>query len=259
MPRFEEIIEKKEVDIVKEKNPFIGDRTLELSSLPSNGLFYPKDAKVSWRLFSIGELTKMVKMVQNVDTLKMFIDIMLSGITVTGLNDKYDIVWGDFLYISILRKFPSLARNESDPYLVEVTCQACNHKQKGEIDLDKIGFEDISDNKNLSFNLNGKILKFKPLTIRKYVDLETLMSKYDDLDRDLLYLACCIEYGETLDNYKLIFESTDKKFLEFLGEVYPRLSLGLVPYDIVCGNCNFVNYIKLDSDNQYVLAFPCIL
>ncbi len=264
---FEEITEssvevKKEPikDVVLEKNPFMDIVPLKLKEFPSNGLFYPKGTSISYRLYSLGELKRLAKMTVNVQTIKTFVDVCLQGIYLDGLEDKYEMCYSDFIFLLVMRKFPSLAKNDTDPYVIKITCNKCEEKQTSIIKLEDIGFNDISSKEGLSFDYKGETINFKPLTIKKWLELVSLKEEYGDLDEEILAIAACIDKGDLLENYKMVNDSTDKSFIKKVFEMDEKLDLRVLPHEVICNSCGNKNKFRLDTfDSEYTLAFPCLL
>ena len=252
---------KNEIDIVKEKNPYIEENTIQVKALPSNGIFYLKGTELSYRLLSLGELRKLsskVISIDNYESIKLFIDTCLNGISVNSKMDKYDILYYDFVYVSVIRKFPSLAKNTEEPYLIETKCPICENKQIQSIELENIGFKEIVSLDGLSIEYKKEIIKFKPMTLRKYLEVIKIQNEYSDLDNEILMIASYIDNEKTiLENYKIVYESTDKKFIETVFNIYDKLDLGLAPYELDCSGCKNKYSITLDSSEvEYTIAFP---
>jgi len=259
-----ERIFREESDVVKKNNPYIEGGVLSGSDLPSSGLFYPANFEISYRLFSFGELKFLSPKVldeKNVRTVKEYIDMCLKGIHFSHDFNPYDLCWYDFIYISILRKFPSLAKNLDDPYDIATKCPHCAASNISALDLDSLEFNSLETVEKLSVEYNGEILKFKPMTIGKYFDLIELSNSISNVDMDIAYLAGSLISDLSIkDAYTKLYEIQDRKVIEALFKLDPILNLGLMPHVIQCQKCQEEYSISLQSSNvEYSLAFPRLI
>ena len=254
---------KPTVDLVKEKNPYIEDMSIKAVDLPSSGLCYPLNTTITYRLYSFGELKYLSTKVlteENVLEISSYIDMCLQGIQISSNIDKYELCYYDFTYISLLRKFPSLAKDLSEAYSISSICTHCSTKNLTELTIFDLKFNSLEDVKDLTIVDNSTTLKFKPLTIKRYLETLTLAveNKTINLDMEILFLAACLDNSETiLHNYQYIFNITSKAIIKKMFELDTKLNLSLQPQDIECNTCKKFYSIKLDSPNaEYSLVFP---
>lgn len=251
---------KEIVDDVKVKNPNITNTTLHSHDLPSQGLFYPSNTTINYRLFTFGELkilTNKTLDLNNLESLKDKFDVYLKGITVNPNFDKYDLCYYDFLYISILRKYPSLAKDISEPLALTATCNNCETINLIDLDLTNIEFNDLSSKVDVSY----KDFKFKPITIKKYLELIDFHNREKNLDDDIANLAACLDNELSIDeNYNVIFNIADRETIYKIFEIENNLKLNIKPYKHVCSKCSYDMYIRLDtSDTAYHICLPRLL
>lgn len=251
-------------DTVKEKNPYIDEMKVSSINCPSQGVFYPKNLVVSYRLYSFGELkflTPKVLKEENPDTVKDYIDTCLKGITLSDPSfNKYDLCYYDFIYLSIIRKFPSIAKNPEEPYDVASRCPHCGNMNISALDIMSIQFNEYKYLEPIKISISKEVIyEFTPLTIKSYLKMLDFKSKSkNELDLDVLFIASCVNSDEPLENiYNTIYSIQNRNVILKLQELEDSLSLSLLPYLLQCSNCQEDYYLKLDSNKiEYSLAFP---
>lgn len=248
-------------DNVSIKNPYIESMTLTSKNLPSNGLFYPSDFSIKYRVYSFGELKYLTPKVledSNVDDVEEYINICLRGITFNQEFKKEDLCYYDFLYISLLRYFPSLAKSSDDPYDIISSCPFCAAKNLSSVNLEEIEFNSIENKDDLTIRNGSEDIEFIPLTVKKYIELLKIKSDDVKYDLDILILASCIKNSKSiLENYNLIFDTTDHSFIEKIYEIDDKINLSILPLKIECSKCQEEYLLKLEgSSAEYSLAFP---
>ena len=248
-------------DVVVQKNPFIESMTLPSSQLPSSGLFYPKDFTIKYRVYSFGELKYLTPKIlsdSNVNDVEDYINMCLNGISFNQEFDKMNLCYHDFIYISLLRYFPSLAKSSEDPYDIVSSCPFCSTKNLSCVQLEEIEFNSIEDSSNLILKNGSEEFQFVPLTIRRYLDLIRLKDDNKKYDLDLLILAACVNNSKSiLENYQSIYDSTDRSFIENIYKIDDKLNLSILPVKLNCSGCQEEYLLRLDgSSAEYSLAFP---
>jgi len=250
-------------DEVRVKNPSIDSKSFSAKDLPSEGRFYPKDFTVNYRLYSFGELKTITpKSLDENDpvTIKEYFDLCLKGITFNKEMNKYDLCYHDFIYISIVRKFPSIVKNPDEPFEISSRCPSCGNLNMSELNLDNIEFKELSKDTNLTIKTETETLNFKPITIGRYLELLDFRLNNKNLTNDILIIACCLQNDKTLqENYDYIYNLEDRKILQQLVDIEENLKLDLLPYELTCVHCEENYYINLATNSiEFNLSFPLI-
>ena len=90
------------------------------------------------------------------------------------------------------------------------------------------------------------------------IELQAIYEKNSNLDSDILMLSACIDNSKPIiENYDLIFNNTDKAFINDIFKIDKKLDLAILPYELDCSGCKNKFAITLDSSEvEYTIAFP---
>lgn len=189
---------------------------INVNKLPSNFMIYPENSKVSYEPYSYGEI-KIFN--QSRLTLKESYDFILKGIFTAGF-DKENLTLGDFLYLSLMRKIVSYG--DSD-IMVTYECEGCNKLSRRVVKSSQLDIQDLKVPKlpiivSLS---NGVELHFKPITVKKYLELVDIYGAGDKIDPIAYLTKCCcnLEFKNAYDIINSVSEVDDVEILDRVDEM----------------------------------------
>lgn len=218
-------VEKPLKDVVAEKNPFLPRVALKaVTELPSQGLAYPDNYKISYRAYTLGEIDQLEN--SKMSTREMY-DLILRGIETSF--PVHDLTLADTMYLGLLRRLASMGGSD---VLVTSACPNCGNTNTSRVDTSTIEFEDLSVPKlpiKLKFS-DGTQQKFMPVTIGDYFKLLDTNRKMDTVA--LMAIQCrTLEYPQSLDYFASL---TDPLDIYGVRQVDRLLFHGLKPVTIDC-------------------------
>lgn len=244
---------------MNESQKSIPEIELEVTSLPSRGLTYPKGAKLKYRTYTFGEIRKA-----STSTLRMESSIQLALDGVTASFNTKDLTLMDCLYIGILRKVSSLNGMQFE---VPFQCTKCNEVAKNHFSQNDISFRDIPEEVTelpIVTTISGQELHFSPMTVGDYLTLKSGthdgILKEGKVDR-VSTQAISIKNMSFHKSYELLYSVTDLEEIEILTEVDKLLLHDIKPLNGVCNNkvegkvCGEHNNIKLEGREALLTPF----
>jgi hypothetical protein len=225
--------------------------SVDIKKLPSKGLTYPEGATVSFRTYGYGEVKKISS--SNLSEKEAFA-LVLAGIN-TNFN-KFDITFGDFMYLAIFRKIATLGTSKVQvPYKSPINGDVMLHTMSvEELEVDDLDCPDLPLNLNLS---DGNTLEFMPLTVG---DIISLMDKGKMTDSAYLMAAQCRSLS--LDKaYHYIGSVSNNDDLVNLGEVERILAHNIKPLKVQCtekdkNGSEVTNTVTIRLEGRQALLLP---
>ena len=155
----------------------------------------------------------------------------LEGVEVSGMK-KEDLTFGDFLYISVLRRISSVGEGT---VIIKSNCPSCGDESTYKLEIQKIDFNELkATSLPVNFKLaNGNgVISFKPMTIGQY--LKWLAKDFNESEQSSSYLASqCIsmDFDKALEVIKALNNSQDLQNINRLNEL---LSHEMSPLNFEC-------------------------
>lgn len=234
---------------------------ISLEKLPSKGIPYPKSAVIKYRPFSWGEVKEIS---QSKMSQKDQFDHIMKGITVEGM-EKNDMTLGDAMYLAIYRKFSTVGNSK---VTVQYMCRGCGKKSKGVIALQEVEADKMkAPALPMAIDINKETLKFEPMRISDYFDIQDKLKENENLDTDFAFIASMCINGEFEEVYKKLYNITTQDEMEDIKQIDHYLNHGLKKVKSKCKNvldkkedesevlCGHVTDIELDGGQALLLPF----
>jgi hypothetical protein len=240
---------------MSEQTKEIPEIELQVNSLPSRGVPYPKGSWVKYRTYTWGEVRKSSTATLGVvETLQN----SLSGITTSF--DKMDLTVADALYLGIARKISTFSGMQIEvPYV----CRYCGSSNKGHFTHRDISFRDLPDEVTafpLEAELDGKLCTFSPMTVRQYLELNS--GKYEKILDDgkideVAVQATWIKNMPYEKAYSLIKNLRNIEDFEIITEMDALLLHDMERMEFTCSNkkCGQTNSIRLEGREALLRPF----
>lgn len=225
---------------------------LKVEGLPSKGLPYPKDATISYRSYSFGELkyASTSKL-----SIKETLELVLKGVKTNF--PKKDLTMYDTLYIGILRKIASLGTPKIQfPYEIP-NCKEIKYHifELKDLEFDELEVPALPVRAELS---DGNKYHFNPLTVGQYVKL----SVKNQLKDNIAILASMCVNQPYEDTYAMLSNTTDADDMRDIEDIERMLEHGLKPieigYEAKSSNGEIINRklsIKLEGRQALLMPF----
>jgi len=220
---------------------------LQVTSLPTQFLPYPKGSSIKYYPYTWGELQKFSS--SNFSLIDQY-KFILSGITTTGF-DRDELAYSDFLFIAILRKLSSFSRSK---FNITFTCSSCDKTVNQTPNLSEIYFSDIEDVPELPITIeleNNDKLEISTLSISSYFKL---LSDEDIVDKTTYAYAYSVINKPLEESISIIRDATGD-LLQTLEYVDSLLDLSSQSITCKCSHCNFVNKITMRGIQELVQPF----
>lgn len=240
-------VEKKE-SVPQRKRDF---SQVRITSLPSNFLFYPKDAEIMYRPYGWGEIKTYSQAAQSNNlTIKDHIDFVLSGVTTTFDINKLTL--SDYLYIGVLRKMSN--GSEDGKVSVRYACTTCNTTyciatQITHIPYKSLDFEELKSNEipnvPIIANLRCGTFRFRPFTVDDYFHLLKI-NKVGDVTAMLTCMA--LDDISNFDEVYKTFKFMDDNDGQVIDVIDGLLNHGLKPVKVICDKCKAEGLVELDAE-----------
>lgn len=216
---------------------------INVRTLPSKMLPYPKGAGITYRPYLYGEVKGLSS--SKLTALQM-VQYAMEGVTTSF--DKQLLTLSDAIFIALLRKISTLGTTK---FTVGYECDGCEKPQKFTIPSDEIEFEDLSmDKLPVVARLTAGELKFSPLTFGGYAKMVE-EGRVGDPVWALAYMCCSLPLEEA---YKVLYGAPPAD-MEVLEEVDRLLYHGVKSREEVCPACKAVNYVELDGGDVFIGPF----
>jgi hypothetical protein len=220
---------------------------IQVTTLPSKFLPYPKGSEIHYQSFSYGDISQMN---QSKVSFSVKIDMALKGIETKGF-EKEDITYFDFQYISLLRRASTF---QSSEYSINYICRnnECNKTNSDILPLTKFEFIDLEVPRfpiKVKFS-NDMVLNFRPLTLRDYKSLFKISKANDDV-AIATKQSDCKDFTKT---YNFIKQAKGKDLL-ILNKVDKYLNHGVKRFELECKHCGFINSISKGEDDVVIIPF----
>lgn len=268
VPELKKTLKKsiKEDSLESKKEHFLPTVNVDVTKLPSKGLAYPKDVKISYRPYSYGEVKKVSQ--SKLSEVEQW-DFLLNGINVDGL-DKEDLTLGDVLYMAIYRKLSTLGGSKIKAVH---KCGGCLEKSESIIELNSVSPNFMKAPKlPMKLNFNDGDYSFSSMTIRMYKAAYDLMLQKPDLDEEFCLMSVQCTSHEFDEVYNRFYNLSTGDEVELLSEIDDYLGHGLKPVKVKCKNlvdnkdkksedgpdkkeCGFITDVELDGGQALLLPF----
>lgn len=234
-------IEKRLVDPVAEKNPFLPKVSLkEHSELPSQGLAYPSGYTISYRAYTLGEIDQLENSKLSI---RQMYELILRGIETSF--PVLDLTLADTMYLGLLRRLASMGGTD---VLVTSVCPNCANTNTTRVDTSSIEFEDLTVPKlPIKLKLSLGEHKFMPITIGDYFKLLEQDAKSDTLA--LLAIQCrTLDFPASIETFKNLIDPLD---IYGVRQVDRLLFHGLKPITIDCRHNLMVEEEQVPCRQRY--------
>lgn len=234
---------------------------LKAKDLPSKGKFYPRNATVSYRGYTFGEMTKVAG--SKGETYEDRVRLILSGVK-TSFN-PLDLTFNDLLYLGVARKISTLGSNE---ILVSYQCSnpECNEINEHKFTQASLSFKDLEmGEENIDFVeielTTGKTYKVKPFTVGNFFDLcPTGKFSKEFHNKELMFhrpaiLAAMVTDKPFKEVYTDFSSITNGEDLETLAEIDLMFQHNIQPLKATCPVCDTVTQIELEAKEALFRAY----
>ena len=193
----------------------------DIDKIPSQGISYPKDWKISITPYSFGDVLNLARAAE---TGAGAFDKILSGIKCNF--DKNLLLPADVIYLGIYRKLVSTKHTKIE---FKVDCPACAKENRKVVDLSQLTFSELKiPALPIRVELEKENLEFMPITIGQYK--EVLKNHKSD---PLWMLAYCVSNLDHARARDIISSAVDLD-KEILDEVASLLEFGMEPIEFEC-------------------------
>jgi len=239
---------------------FLPEIQISVDKLPSKGKSYPKEATLSYKTYSFGDVKNAS--ISNINIAKS-IDLAVDGIIASF--DKDTLTLMDTLYLGLLRKVSSFNGVE---FTIPFQCEKCNEVSEGHFNHSDIVMDDLPDEVvelPIVFDLDGENeLHFSPMTIKTYKEIEngkyTKYCKGKKIDKLTTLALCCVNkpFEEVLH---LLNNTYDPDIIEDLEHIDEVMLHGVKPLELICKKevngqqCNHTNSVKLEGLEHLLKPF----
>lgn len=243
----------------KERVDFIPTIDVDLKSLPSKGVPYSKDAKISYRTYTWGEVQQVSTSIRK--GYHSYLRYALMGVKTTGLS-PLDLTLSDAIYLGMLRKINSLGGIKVE---LEHICQnpKCGKELKTVFTHNDINFVDMKA-KALPATVelsNDKTYTFMPLTVGSFFDImegkkKLNGKKIEDIIKDKIALLSAmvtnIKFEEVYADFSQINDYEDAEIIE---EVDTALHSDIRPFETKCDECGTEQFLVLEGKEHLLKPF----
>lgn len=223
----------------------------DIEKLPSGGISYPENWKISITPYSFADVLNLTRAVET--GIGAF-EKILDGVKCSF--DKGDLIPADILFLGIYRKLVSTKHSKIE---FKAECDMCMHENKKVMDLKDLEFKEIKIPKLpivvslIDYNQEEETmvdLEFVPLTFAKYKEV---IKKYKG-DTSWL-LAYSVQNMEPAEARKIIM-ATIGSDRDLLDEVATYLDFGLKPIEFACEEEFCDNILSVQLEDPTTVVFP---
>lgn len=241
------------------KADFIPEIEVDPKNLPSRGLSYPANAKISYRTYMHGEVRKVSTSSLGIEN---SLNIAMSGIKASFGTDRLTLQ--DAVYIAIMRKVSTLNSMEFEvPYV----CSKCKTTVSARFKHTDINFNDIDkrvESLPMFIELSGEEFQISPMTVKGYLDLKSGLYdgiiKGEGIDK-VAVQAISVTNMDFKKAYDHLYALRDAEDIEVLEEIDKLVYHDLKPLETICRNpvnekvCGTKNFIKLEGREALISPF----
>lgn len=224
-------------DPAADYNPHLPKVVLnDVRRLPSRGLAYPPNARISYRTYALGELDEFEQ--SNLTQREQLIRL-LQGVETTF--PKTELTLEDTLYLGLLRRISTLG---TEQLIVQTTCPRCKGSNPQRVATAHIKDDPDPAPHTVTFKeldipalpvklkLSFGEHSFRPITIGDYIGL---LDQNYELNTPTMYGIQChsLDFPESADAFRSITDPKDIKLLKKLDEMFDH---HLAPLHVTCGN-----------------------
>lgn len=244
---------------------------VEPTKLPSRGVSYPPDVKISYKTYSFGDVKKSsLSVLSHEKTL----EASLQGILVEGM-DKDQLTINDAFYIALMRKLSSFGTGIQ--FKVPYVCRSCKKPSEHIFRVMDINFKDLNSSitsmpitiENLGCDDNGeggKTVEFGLMTVKDYrkIHSKDMKEYFNKIDSTALY-AILVRNMSFEEAYEFISGLTDLDSIEILDDLDKLLDHSVKPLKATCirevtedgktAPCGTENYIRLEGIEALLRPF----
>ena len=215
----------------------------EMESVPSNGIAYPENWKISITPFSFGDVLNFARAREvGVGAFKK----MMEGIKCNF--DKGNLLPADVLYLGLYRKLVSTKHCKIE---FESECPVCAKTNKKVMELKDLKFKDIEvPALPIIAELEAGTLEFQPITMNKFFECH---SKHKD---DPMWMLAYSVTNMTPEEARVIIMEAVGIDKEVIEEVVKMLDFGLKPIEFECQDEFCDNIISVQLENPETVVFP---
>lgn len=236
---------------------------VDVTTLPSRGLSYPKGSKLKYRTYTFGEVKSAT--ISNLSIISS-VENTLKGIDTMGSPlDKNDLTIPDTIYLGILRKVSS---TRGSSYQVPYICDGCGKENKANFSEKSVEFSDVpAEVKKLPIvaEVAGKSIEFGQVTIKDFLLLEKGRWNKEIVggkpDRVAIH-ALMIKNMDFKEAYDFLYNLKDEDDIAVVEEVDKLLMHDMKPIKSVCSLadedgvvCDTKNEIRLEGREALIRPF----
>ncbi len=247
-------------------------KLIELESLPSKGIPYPKEIEIHVKPLSIKEEIEMSRFGQSQAE---YYEILLKNISISGdydrkCFDKKDLLLGDVQFIDLARRLLTFDEEE-EVNIKDVKCKSCDKELPAKFSIAETEFTDYNPevfDKKYTFT-DGMEITIAPITIgnfmsicRKYITNRIGANANPDVsDFIIAYYTRTVksvegkvyESNETMYKYLFkyfseLYKNKDKKILDQIS--YETHST-VIPFNIECLECGEKTEVYLEPTMRF--------
>lgn len=215
---------------------------VDVTSLPSKGLAYPKNSSIKYIPYTVGDVKKVS---QSKLGLKDTFCFLLEGIFTSF--DKLLLTIPDVLFLGLLRKISSFS---SSSVIIPFTCSKCKKDNEVTVNFTSLEFQDISAPAlPVIITISNREYRFMPLTLKNFFFLLDKGMEKDDVG---ILAAQCVNV-EFDAMYRAILDFSLEDYY-LMQEVDRLLFHAPKPIEVkcVCGN---LSSVELEGGQALVLPF----
>lgn len=215
-----------------------------MAELPSGGMTYPKDFKVSITPYSFGDVLSLTRAPE---VGAGALDKILDGVKCSF--DKELLLPQDVLYLGIYRKLVSTKHAKIEFHVECSSCAFDNHKV---VEMSALKFREVKiPELPIVAELSSGEMHFNPITIKQYKEV----LKHHKGDSSWL-LANSVANMDSFKARDIIMNAVDVD-KEILDEVTQLLDFGLEPIEFTCQDefCGAKLSVQLEDPTTIVFPF----
>lgn len=215
----------------------------DIESIPSGGITYPENWKISITPYSFGDILNLTRSPESgIGALKRIVD----GIKCNFSKDL--LLPADIIYLGIYRKLVSTKHSKIE---FTVECPVCAKTNKKVADLKDLKFKEIEiPALPIRANLSTGPLEFKPINLKDYMIV--MKDHNEDPAWALAYSVTNMDPAEA----RVIILEAIAEDKEILDEVADLLNFGLEPIEFECEDEFCDNIIRVQLEDPTTVVFP---
>lgn len=215
----------------------------DIPELPSGGIAYPENWKVSITPYSFGDVLNLSRAME---TGVNALDKILAGVKCNFDKDLF--LPADIIYLGIYRKLVSTKHSKIE---FKTECPVCMKENKKVVELKELKFKEIKvPELPVRAELDAGELEFAPINLQQY---KLVMKKFNGEPSWLL--AHSVQNMDAAEAREIISSAVDID-KEILDEITLLLDFGLEPIQFECQDEFCDNTISVQLEDPTTIVFP---